>query len=322
MFNLFKKRKTEKSWNEDIHFQKIDLPFKSEPNTAVPLVEVHNTDVLLGFNSCELSDFDFRNTKIRHINFLDCLMYREGHPNDDGFYLFGAYPRINNDSIYSQKAFPDLDFDTFYKVVGVDWKNNLLGNGTKIINDQYKEKEGFTHFVFFMKNGTFECVAKEYKINHIEKVTSYENHSVTLYKASIKDIPILLELEKSVSGTNVYSPMLDENEWKEEFNKGEIYLIKKGEAVVGNVSYELRPDDSVYISGLVINPSFQGQGIAREVLVKLLEEFKNIKRIDLVTHPNNHTALNLYQSLGFVIESRYDNYYGDGEPRLRLVLQK
>lgn len=147
-----------------IDFQKIDLPFKPAPNTAVPLVEVHNTDVLLGFDSCELDDYDFYNAKIRHINFVDCLMYREGSPNDDGFYLFGDEPKINNDSIYYKQNFPDLDFDTFYKVIGVDWKNDLLGNGTKILDNQYKEKEGFIHFVFFMKDGTFECVAKEYNI--------------------------------------------------------------------------------------------------------------------------------------------------------------
>lgn len=149
---------------KNVYFQKIDLSFKPEPNTAVPLVEVYNTNVLLSFNSCELNDYDFKNSKIAKIEFEDCLIYRNGAPNEDGFYLFGADPKINNDSIYSKKAFPDLDFNTFYNVTGIDWKNNLLGNGTKILNDHYKEKKGFTHFVFLMKDGTFECVAKEYKI--------------------------------------------------------------------------------------------------------------------------------------------------------------
>jgi ribosomal protein S18 acetylase RimI-like enzyme len=156
----------------------------------------------------------------------------------------------------------------------------------------------------------------------MEKITSHEKPFVTLDKAGIEDISILLELEKSVAGNNMYSPMLDENEWKEELYNSEVFLIKKDNTVLGNVSYELKPDSSIYISGLVINPSFQGQGIAREVLVKLLEKFKDKKRIDLVTHPDNHAALHLYQSLGFVIESQHENYYGDGEPRLRLVFAK
>ena len=48
----------------------------------------------------------------------------------------------------------------------------------------------------------------------------------------------------------------------------------------------------------------------------VLEEFRDVKRIDLVTHPDNIKAIALYQSLGFAIESRKENYYGDGEPRI------
>ena len=67
---------------------------------------------------------------------------------------------------------------------------------------------------------------------------------------------------------------------------------------------------------MVINPRFQGQGIAREAMMIILEKFKDVKRIDLLTHPDNIKAINLYQSLGFMAESRKENYYGDGEPRI------
>jgi len=43
------------------------------------------------------------------------------------------------------------------------------------------------------------------------------------------------------------------------------------------------------------------------------------KRIELVTHPDN-PALKLYESLGFTVESRKENYWGDGEPRLVLAI--
>lgn len=114
--------------------------------------------------------------------------------------------------------------------------------------------------------------------------------------------------------------MLEESEWVEAFDNGPIYLIEKDGIVVGNISYEKKSDDHVYISGLAIDSRFQNQGIAREVLGQILESLKDIERIDLVTHPENTVALKLYQSLGFVIESRKENYYGDGEPRLVLAL--
>lgn len=150
-------------------------------------------------------------------------------------------------------------------------------------------------------------------------MATQENIPVVLKESLISDIPVLLELEQSVAGTNVYSPMLDKDEWKEELQKNKVYLIEKNNMVMGNISYERKGSDHVYISDLVINPAFQGQGTAREALTALLEELKDVERIDLVTHPDNQTALQLYQSLGFVVESRKENYYGDGEPRLVLV---
>ncbi len=143
---------------------------------------------------------------------------------------------------------------------------------------------------------------------------------ILLRRALVSDISALLELEKSVSGTKVYSPMLERGEWEEELRDSIVCLILKCGTVVGNLSYKRKGDDHVYISGLVVSPSFQGRGIARKVLVDLLKNLGNIQRIDLVTHPDNQKALQLYQSIGFVIESRKENFYGDGEPRLILVL--
>lgn len=147
--------------------------------------------------------------------------------------------------------------------------------------------------------------------------------AVSLKKATRADIPLLLDIENKVSGTCIYSPMTQEDEWKEEMLKGSVYLIEKGGEIVGNVSYERKGENIAYISGLVVAPRFQGQGIGREVLNKILEEdLKDMKRIDLVTHPDNMIAQKLYRSFGFVVESRKENYWGDGEPRLVMVLQR
>ena len=145
--------------------------------------------------------------------------------------------------------------------------------------------------------------------------------SVNLVKATEADIPALIELEKSVPRTHIYSPMLEAAEWHEEFAKGVVvYLIRKDGRLAGNASYEKKSENHIYLTGLLIRPEFQGQGVAREVLNRFLDEFKNVGRIDLVTHPDNKIALKLYESLGFVVESRKENYYGDGEPRLILRL--
>ena len=146
------------------------------------------------------------------------------------------------------------------------------------------------------------------------------NMAIMLKKAANSDISILLELEKSVAGSILYSPMLTEDEWLVALDIGVIYLIEKDNTVVGNISYEKKKNGNVHISGLVVKPEFQGQGLGRAALIKVLQELKNIKRIDLVTHPKNTKALALYQSLGFVVELQKENYYGDGQPRLIMVL--
>lgn len=153
----------------------------------------------------------------------------------------------------------------------------------------------------------------------MEKIPTNENIPTFLKQASVSDIPALIELEQSAAHTHTYSPVLSEDEWKEEFQNNKVFLIEKDNSVVGNISYERKNSDHVYISGLVVLPEFQGKGIAREALMQVLEELKDVKRIDLVTHPDNNVALQLYQSLGFTIESRKENYWGEGEPRLVLV---
>ena len=145
---------------------------------------------------------------------------------------------------------------------------------------------------------------------------------VVLRKADNSDIDELIEIERGVAGTKIYVPMLSHDEWLVALDIGAVYLIEKDKTIVGNISYEKKSPGRVRISGLVISRKFQGQHLGRQALAQVMEELKDIKRIDLDVHPDNERALKLYQSFGFTEESRKENFYGDGEPRLILVLQK
>lgn len=144
---------------------------------------------------------------------------------------------------------------------------------------------------------------------------------LSLTRATDKDIQKLIAIESTVKGNRVYSPMLTSEEWQKDLATNEVYLIKQGRKVVGNLSYEKKSPSHVYISGIVVMPEFQGKGIAREVLTNLMYSLRGIPRVDLVTHPQN-PALHLYKSLGFVEESLHENFYGDGEPRIILVFER
>ncbi len=146
-----------------------------------------------------------------------------------------------------------------------------------------------------------------------------KENQISLVKATELDIEKFIELEQSVAGSKTYSPMLIEGEALEEIKNNYVRFIKVGEEIAGSVMLESKGSEHVYVSGLVVTPSFQGQGIARKVMQMVLEELKGVKRIDLVTHPENQKAIDLYTSLGFKIESRKENYFGDGEPRIVLA---
>lgn len=145
--------------------------------------------------------------------------------------------------------------------------------------------------------------------------------NLTFIRATKDDVDVFLNLEKKVSGVKTYSPMLERGEVKKEIENNTVYLIKKGSEIIGSIMYENKGADHIYISGLVIDPRFQGLGIGREAMSLIMKKIGDAKRIDLVTHPDNKRAISLYESLGFQVESRKENYFGDGEPRVVMVKQ-
>ncbi len=141
-----------------------------------------------------------------------------------------------------------------------------------------------------------------------------------LEEATIKDIPTLINIEKEVMLEKTYSAMITEEDWLEEFQKNKVFLIKNNDALAGELCYEIKNNKEIYLSGIVILKEFRGQGIATIVLNNLLDKYPT-NNFSLVTHPDN-PAVVLYQRLGFKILERRENYFGDGEPRLKLHLSR
>jgi len=146
-----------------------------------------------------------------------------------------------------------------------------------------------------------------------------EGIPVTLERATLEDLNVFIELEKSVSNPKTYPGSTSEEDARDELTNTRVYFIKRDGQIVGNIAYEMKTGDHAEITGLMISPDYQNQGIGHAALTAILDELKEVARIDLVTHPDNENALTLYQSLGFHIGSRVEDYYGDGQPRLVLV---
>jgi len=146
---------------------------------------------------------------------------------------------------------------------------------------------------------------------------------IILRKAKNEDIPRFIEIEKDAE-SKIYSATTTEKEWQEEFAKenATVYAIAKGKDVVGDISYEIKDKSTAYISGLCIDKNFQGQGVGKEAVKLMLGDLKNFEKIELATHPDNTNAIKLYKSFGFETKSQIENYFGDGQPRIIMVLEK
>jgi ribosomal protein S18 acetylase RimI-like enzyme len=59
------------------------------------------------------------------------------------------------------------------------------------------------------------------------------------------------------------------------------------------------------------DPIYRRRGTAREVIRRILKECREAAIVELVTHPENENAIRLYSSLGFRVERRVENYFGE-----------
>ena len=150
---------------------------------------------------------------------------------------------------------------------------------------------------------------------------------IKLKRAAIDDVGKFLKVENTITDTKTFSISADKEKARKEAAEDIInhfvYLIEKDGKIAGTISYELKNKNHAYLFGVVVIPELQRQGIAREAVKIILEMLKGVKLIDLVTHPENKKAIGLYTSLGFKkVGKQKENYFGDGEPRIKMVLKK
>jgi len=143
-----------KDMNE-IKLTKLNRNYESDPNVASPKIKFNQKSLVLSF---ELNYFTFlfREDQIGEIVFNDCYSYQSGKPNDEGFYL-------NDNPIWNNTNFPNLEWNCFYEVNGVP--DSYIKNFKPISENQNISSLKLKHFVFFMKEGTFECLAESYTEN-------------------------------------------------------------------------------------------------------------------------------------------------------------
>lgn len=142
---------------EKIKLIKLNKDYQSDPNIAKPEVQIDKKKLTLMFN-LNYQIYNFKENQVGKIIFNNCHSYRIGNPNDEGFYM-------GDNKIWNNKNFPNLEWNCFYEVC--DTPDSYLQNFKILYESKDNLKEKLNHYVFFMKEGTFECLAESY-IENIE----------------------------------------------------------------------------------------------------------------------------------------------------------
>lgn len=138
-----------------------------------------------------------------------------------------------------------------------------------------------------------------------------------------KDWEILLNLEKrAAKNSPYYLAFTNIEDLKKFVGKSIAYIMFDGTRSIGHIEYELRSADLAEITGFVLLPEHRGKGLGKILFGKAMDDLAKIKQIFLMTHPENSVALRVYLSAGFKVKEWKDNYYGNGQPRLRLELNR
>jgi GrpB-like predicted nucleotidyltransferase (UPF0157 family)/ribosomal protein S18 acetylase RimI-like enzyme len=211
-------------------------------------------------------------------------------------------PKINDYKIfrdYLQKNKKDRD-------LYIKTKQNLYAAH----QDNYAEYDLGKHNVI----SAIKTRAKQWaNKNKIRKKTI-----ISLTKSMAGDASAYLTLEQQVGG-KTYAALTSKKEYLNEINQNTVYLFNLGKKSIGHITYHIKEDGSVHLGGFAIAPIYQNKGYGRKAMELIMNLAKKARQVDLVTHPDNFKAISLYQSLGFAITERKENYYGDGEPRVILI---
>ena len=134
----------------NIEFEQLNIDWNADPNVPEVSITVSGNDVEVSFFLNAFQSGSCSENDKAKLVFHDCLQYRYGSPNDEGFYT------------YNQSRFKNLGvkWGEFYLVHNSDWEKVF----PDCVHVSEQALDGLKHFLFYFKDGTFECISKEYEL--------------------------------------------------------------------------------------------------------------------------------------------------------------
>ncbi len=145
-----------------MRFIQINDNWNAEPNSPDVEIKVQNNDVIVSFylNAFEFSEYAEGDKGI--VTFYNCIQYRYGSPNDEGFYCFGQ-------SRYKEFG---VKWGEFYEIEDSDWRTNFPD--AILLRNEIDSSKKYKHYLFYFKDGAFECIANSYSLNILRQPDDFE----------------------------------------------------------------------------------------------------------------------------------------------------
>lgn len=196
---------------------KLNKNWNAEPNAPEPKISTIENGLELSFL---LNPFVYEHIdegEIGSLVFHNVYAYRLDAINEEGY--FSGQFRFKNDH---------LPWGAFYELLNSKWDSNFHDN--KIILNKSIDKKNIRHFIFFLRDNAFECLATDYQFNYKNNVLEvldekypkgYLNHYIAMFAAQF-DKP-------SINNFKIYTDLYIQMESKKEFVdlKNELKNIKK-----------------------------------------------------------------------------------------------
>lgn len=140
------------------HFKQLNNGWNAEPNAPEPAVRVQGREIILSFRMNPFKYPAFQEDDVGELHFSGCARYRLGPTNDEGWYR-------------GQCRFSDVapQWGEFYEVIG-DLRDNDAPPGRI---DLEPIQAGSRHFLFYLRDHTFECDAAEWSLQFRKDTTNF-----------------------------------------------------------------------------------------------------------------------------------------------------
>lgn len=139
-----------------------------------------------------------------------------------------------------------------------------------------------------------------------------------LRKAQLNDLDGIMEIESQSFNEEAFS----RRQMRYLLSSDNIFMVAEIQGSVAATMVILTKNKSkvMRIYGLAVSEKFRGKGLAKLMLKEAFNKAKagNFDRLSLEVKTENHAAIKLYESFGFIVVKELPNYFKGGYTAFRM----